>query len=154
MSREMMLPLALALALFAPQGLTAQEEPPSRSPSAAGLMSFVVPGTGSFYAGNTGHGARHVVLGGGTLVLALARASDCDLGILGGTSDTEGCVVSGIAALVFIGNWLWSVSTAVGDAKEFNQRQRKAGLEVEPRLVALETTRGTAVGLELLRFAF
>ncbi|MFQ5747045.1 MAG: hypothetical protein ACE5HF_07485 [Gemmatimonadota bacterium] len=65
--------------------------PGSKSPGLAGVLSaFIFPGTGSFYAGNEGHGIRHVVIGGVSLLGAAASAGDCDIVFHSGSKNAIG----------------------------------------------------------------
>jgi hypothetical protein len=93
---------------------------PSKSPELAGTLSWLLPGAGSFYAGNVGHGFRHLVavpLVLGATVMTY-RWADTGSGELGSTQ----AVVLLSGALLLAGNTLWSVKTAVADAKAYNRR--------------------------------
>ena len=161
--------LAIASLAQAP-GLTAQEEdstvvspeaPTSqqtvilvgeKSPFTAGLLSGIVfPGAGSFYAGNTGHGIIHLAVAGVSYVGLQAGIDDCDL-IFGSPDDN--CTLFGVSLGVFVVNWIWSITTGVGDAKEYNRSLRQRGLQVAPELVAIRSGGQTSVGLQLVRFRF
>lgn len=83
----------------------------SKSPVLAGFLSAYIPGSGSFYAGDSGHGIRHLV------VVPLASML---LFVGGGVLGDAGVVpaYAGLGLLVF--NWPWSVVTAVRDARAHN----------------------------------
>lgn len=151
MKRALMVPIAIALLISAPAQLVAQEDKPGgRDSGVAALLSLAVPGLGSFYAGNSGHGLRHAAIAGSSVAFTFAGLSSCELGILGGPSEAEGCVVAGLSALVFVGNWIWGAATAASDAKEYNRN-----LQLAPRLVAFNSPQGSpVVGVELVRFRF
>lgn len=76
----------------------------------AGILSFLVPGAGSFYAGNATHGWTHMLIEVGTFGAGLAVARSCN-GELGCGIE----VLTGVG-VVLIGNQIWSVITAVSDA--------------------------------------
>lgn len=153
--------LAVALsALSAAPELMAQkgqepvpgDVPGEKSPFLAGVLSGVVfPGVGSFYAGNSGHGIRHVLIAGVGLGGLIASEDDCDW--LFGSED-DSCGLMYASFVVYAGNWIWSIVAAVNDTHEYNRSLTTAGLELAPRLVILETRGDPRVGLELGRIAF
>lgn len=122
-----------------------------RSPLAAGMMSAVLPGLGSFYAGNSGHGVTHLAVAAASFAGMLAGNDSCQIVFAGPDSN---CTLIAVSGLVFIGNWIWSMATAAGDAKEYNRSLYVAGLQVEPRLVAVRSGSQTGVGLQILRYGF
>lgn len=81
-----------------------------KSAYVAGLLSFLLPGAGSFYAGNATHGWTHMLIEGGTFGAGFLVAHSCN-GELGCGIE----VLTGVGA-VLIGNQIWSVVTAVLDA--------------------------------------
>lgn len=76
---------------------------------AAGVLSGIVPGVGSYYAGNAAHGTAHL-----TVALASGLVS---LVVCGQGHDAPCGGMSNAAALVSIVNWGWSIVTAVHDAR-------------------------------------
>jgi TM2 domain-containing membrane protein YozV len=90
-----------------------------KDPVIAGALSFLIPGVGSFYAGNNGHGYLHLGIHIVTYVVTI--------GALVGTAncDTTNCVTNSassaaIGYVVLLVNDVWSVFTAVGDAHVHN----------------------------------
>lgn len=82
-----------------------------KDPFVAGVLSAIVPGVGSFYAGNSGHGLRHVIIHIGSYAVLSSAALSC-------TGDCKSnAAVAGVSALALIGNGIWSIFTAVGDAR-------------------------------------
>ncbi len=121
-----------------------------KSPFTAGILSAAVfPGVGSFYAGNKGHGIIHLAVGVVSAVGVQAGSDDCNL-IFSGPDDN--CTLLGVSLGVFVVNWIWSITTGVSDAKEYNRSLRQRGLQVAPELVAIRTDGQTSVGLQLVRF--
>jgi hypothetical protein len=96
----------------------------SASPAAAGLMSLVIPGLGSFYAGYGRHGGTHLGIAAASLAVMVAGVaaalSECPI-----LSD-QPCNSSGGSALAAIGfvtygvNDIVSVFTAINDANRKN----------------------------------
>jgi hypothetical protein len=106
------LPLPQPIARYSPPDLQA---PDRKSPFAAALLSWFVPGVGSFYAENTGHGIRHVAIHlGGLGFLALQLAAEFP------TSNSAANVAGGVSVVVL--NGIWSIITALGDANAYNRR--------------------------------
>lgn len=163
MNKRMMVVAALATVAF-PSALVAQRGADDgaradraeltagaeKSPFGAGLMSWLVPGLGSFYAGDTGHGITHLAIGAGSFGIMAATASGCNL--FG--EDEPTCGIAVAAALVFVGNSVWSVFTAVDDAKQHNRSLVMAGLRFAPELVTFKMGSETNVGVQLLRLDF
>jgi len=126
------------------------------------LPLFLVNGVGSYYAGNSGHGTRHLLIGFGSVGLMVAGFSSCGVGGSSNCSGAEDASIS-IGVLAYLGNWVWSTVTAVLDAGATNRRQRDTGaLRFEPRfevLTAFTLSTSAApvqrrVGLQLVRLAF
>lgn len=88
-----------------------------KSPVAAGLLSFVMPGVGSFYAGNSRHGFAHFGVALGSAFVAMASCGVGDDSPCGGASDA--------AILVNLVNWPWSIVTAVRDARSTKDGARR-----------------------------
>jgi hypothetical protein len=139
---------------FAPQ---AQER---KCPAVAGLLSFVVPfGTGSFYAGNKGHGNRHLGIAVGTLavsVIAAASAPDsCDA-----ACGEFGVAVLGLTA--FMLNWAVGTVVAVIDAGQTNRSLQASALRLQPQFELLTPSSASPlrersrprIGLQLVRLSF
>jgi hypothetical protein len=126
----------------------------------AGILSFFLPyGTGSFYAGNNGHGVRHLIIGGGTAIgtavgIGIACA-DFDLDLC--DEDDPAYVVGAVFALGYVVNWVWGTIVAVNDVKAYN---RALALELAPDVIVLPAVggasgaNGTRVGLQLLNVSF
>lgn len=133
-----------------------------KSPALAGILSWLVfPGVGSYYAGNSGHGTRHLLLGLGTLtvtIVGLAMAVD---DIQDDLTIDEGSVTLMLVGLLGYGvNAIWSIVTAVTDASHHN-----AGIAslIQPGVRILTSSSGMApmmptvdrrVGLQLVRVSF
>ena len=95
-----------------------------KSAFAAGMLSLLVPGTGSFYAGNAAHGWRHMLIEVGTFGVGFLVAHTC--------SGELGCgveVFTGIG-LVLMGNRIWSIIAAVSDAHATNRTAHAVGTDV------------------------
>lgn len=138
------------LAFVSPEVASNQPVPGEKSPVLAGALSgLLFPGLGSFYAGNSGHGVRHVVIAGVTVVGMIAGGSDCEL-----FDDNDDCTLTGISALLFIGNWVWSIVVGVNDANDYNRSLSTAGLQFSPQLIAVRSEGRNTVGLQLLHFGF
>lgn len=87
-----------------------------KSAYVAGLLSFLLPGAGSFYAGNSAHGWTHMLIEVGTFGAGLAVGRTCN-GELGCGVE----VLTGVGA-VLIGNQIWSIVTAVKDVSATHNR--------------------------------
>lgn len=119
----------------------------------AGVLSwFVFPGVGSFYAGNSGHGVRHLVigvvtLGGGLTALGLAcHDGDC--------SDGAGVYPALGAFGLYTANAVWSIFVAINDVEAYNRRLGTTALEVAPALKVLRSRLAsgrTSVGISHAR---
>lgn len=81
----------------------------AKSPVAAGLLSLVIPGVGSFYAGHSTHGFVHLGVHMGAALISVASCGQGKDSPCGGASDA--------AILVALVNWPWSIVTAVRDAR-------------------------------------
>ncbi len=115
----------------------AQAGTSTRSPVLAAGLSLILPvvgvnGIGSYYAGNSGHGTRHLLIGFASIGLILAGGSSC-FEVFSNCSGAGQASIS-IGAVAYLGNWVWSTVTAVLDAGATNRRQRGTGaLRFEPR---------------------
>ncbi len=115
------------------------QQPGEKSTWLAGILSFFIPfGTGSFYAGNTGHGIRHLVIGGtsftGMMVGWAIACEDWSEGYC--DEDSAGWYVAGGFALVYLGNWIWGTVAAVSDASAYNRRLAEVGFAPEFKMLA------------------
>jgi len=104
-----------------------------KSPALAGALSFLVPfGTGSFYAGHSAHGVRHLTISAAALaagVIANDRLSRDD--------DELGSILAlATATAALTVNWIWGTVTAVSDARAYNRRRAASnvlgGLFIDP----------------------
>lgn len=114
-----------------------------RAPRKAGVgvaLSFLLTGSGQFYAGRPGKGTAHLLaglVGSGVAV----TASDCGLG--GACND--GLATAGV--VLAVGSWIVSMATAPGDVRAWNARH---GLAVAARPFVAPGAGGTAhVGVAL-----
>jgi hypothetical protein len=140
------------------------QQPGEKSTWLAGILSFFIPfGTGSFYAGNSGHGIRHLVIGGTSftgMVVGLAIA--CEGGWSEGycDEDSAGWYIAGGFALVYLGNWVWGTIVAVNDASAYNRRLAETGFAPELKILApvrtaaYGTLSSPTVGLQLIQVSF
>jgi hypothetical protein len=138
-------------AFASPDVASIQQAPAEKVPALAGGMSFLVPGLGSLYAGNSGHGLTHLVVAAGSFAGLLATNSSCEIIFAGPDSNCTGVAFFGI---VFVGNWIWSIATAAKDANAYNRSLYSTGLQVAPDLVAIRSSGQTTIGLQLLRVGF
>lgn len=81
----------------------------ARSPVAAGFLSLLIPGVGSFYAGNATHGFVHLGIAVGAGFISMAQCGQGKDAPCGGASN--------VATLVQLVNWPWSIVNAVRDAR-------------------------------------
>jgi hypothetical protein len=87
-----------------------------KNPTLAGLLSFVVPGLGSFYAGNPKAGAFHLVVHALSYALIVGAAIDCE------NHPCEMSAATGAGVLVMLANDVVSIFKAAGDAHAYNAR--------------------------------
>ena len=142
----------------------AQAGTSTRSPVLAAGLSLVLPlvgvnGIGSYYAGNSGHGTRHLLIGFASAGVIFAGLASC---LAGGCSGAKNASIT-IGILAYLGNWWWSTVTAGLDAGAYNRRQSETrAARFEPRfevLTAFTLSTSAApvqrrVGLQLVRLAF
>ncbi|TFG64556.1 MAG: hypothetical protein E4H28_05080 [Gemmatimonadales bacterium] len=128
-----------------------QQMPGEKNSALAGTLSALSLGLGlgSFYAGNSGHGLTHLTVAVASFGGILAGNSSCEIVFAGPDSD---CTLVALSAVVFTGNWIWSIFTGVNDANDYNRSLYTAGLHLEPQLVAVRANGQNAIGLQLLRF--
>ncbi len=148
-----------------PNSVLQQRQPGEKNPALAGILSFFVPfGTGSFYAGNDGHGIRHLVFGGVTVIgtlagIAVARDGGFDL-----CNENDGYAIAVIFAAGFLANQIWGTVAAIGDANAYNRQFRENALQFAPGVMLVETSaqrltsgkraRAQRVGLRAVRVVF
>ncbi len=143
------------------QGYFGSQAAARKSPVLAGALSFLVPfGTGSFYAGNSGHGVRHLVIGGvalsGMVVSAVSMPDLCD----------AACTEFGVFMVsfgVFFLNQVVGTIVAVIDANHFNRDLGSAAFSVSPTFTVvgreasgngIGTMPTEQLGVRLLHFSF
>jgi hypothetical protein len=123
---------ALALASI-PRSETAPQRLDRKNAVLAGSMSAILAGTGSYYAGDAVHGARH----SSTQLVAVLFFT------IGKTWEWRECfhvfepedpncgsggkVLYSAALAVGVVNGIWSVFTAVADARAYNEKRRREG---------------------------
>jgi len=125
------------LAFVSPEVVLTQPVPGEKSPFLAGALSgLLFPGLGSFYAGNSGHGVRHVAIAGVALVGFIVGGFDDDCEVLG---DGSGCTLLFTSFGVYVVNWGWSIVVGVSDANDYNRSLNTAGLQIAPQLIAVRS---------------
>ena len=99
-----------------------------KSPAAAGALSLLIPGAGSYYAGNGLHGTIHLLTAVASLALLVGEAASClpliVYGSLSAESDKCNETAGNVTAGVYLVNWGWSIVTAVRDARSHNAKVR------------------------------
>jgi len=107
---------------FVADGAVAQQAAGRKEPVVAGLLSWIVPGVGSFYAGNNRHGAIHLGVGVGSLIAMVAGAAAAveTVDINTGEVSGGGLGLLVVGYLVYVVNDVWSIFTAVFDANRHN----------------------------------
>lgn len=95
-----------------------------KSPGVAWAWSFFIPGAGQIYNGDVGAGIVHVGVSAGSYYMMFA-------------ADEE---TAGVAALVYLGNWVWSQVSAYQGAKQSNASLGRLarGSDVRVRVRAIE----------------
>jgi hypothetical protein len=123
---------ALALASI-PRSDTGPQKLNRKNPVLAGSMSFVVAGLGSRYAEHREHAAAHLrVQMGALLVFTVGQVvewRDC-FRVFGPEDPNCGQMGKALwvtAAGVAVVNGTWSVFSAVGDARAYNEKRRREG---------------------------
>ena len=91
----------------------------------------------------------HAAIAGAAALGMTAGGRDCSL-IFGSSED--GCELAVVSAIVFAGNWIWSIFRGVNDVKEYNRSIQRTRLRVAPQMVAFRSRSVPFVGVELLRF--
>ena len=162
---ELLLPVAVASSTdiaAGPVSLTLSQSSGEKNPAVAALLNALLfPGIGNFYAGNTGHGLRHVALavGGGAIMVV-------GLGQVYGEGQNEGDGLALAGLLVVSGNWVWSIFSGIGDARAAGSSDGPGGgvaSIIQPNLSLLGLPRGVGdlrgvtwhrLSLQLLRVTF
>jgi len=141
-------------------GETPQRPPSEKSVALAAALSFFVwPGVGSYYAGNSGHGTRHVLISVVSAGAAIALLATCENdGFCDFDHDTARLSAAAALGAAYVANWAWSVIAAIGDAEDHNYRIGAARVSLNPGVAAL-TTPGpfhqiTRTGLRLAQVTF
>jgi hypothetical protein len=149
--------------LFASSLVGGPQQAASKSPWVAGLLSYVFPGVGSYYAGNAGHGHRHLLITLGLVTLVLVPLSSDE------THDEDSPSPLLTAwTLAFVGNWVWSIVTAVQDANASNRAESGSiqlleGVYLDPTVQVVASPASglinepgfdTRIALQLLRWRF
>jgi hypothetical protein len=119
-----------------------------KDPAIAGALSFLVPGIGSLYVGETGRGLIYFTLATGGAMVAIAGMAEhasCQQSFVATDCANKGGTLTALGALTAIGAWFASIADAAGGAKRYNARHAVA-LRLEPG--AQGTTR---IGLSLTR---
>jgi hypothetical protein len=140
-------------------GAARAQSPPDtgfKSPALAGVASYLLPGVGSWYAGNDQHARVHgaIALGLGLTGTAMGVGHDCyDLCV-------PNTMLGGLVVLGYLTNAIWSIVTAVQDAHSYNdrtERLRTTRIDFVPALrlaaPAGDATR-SRLNVRLLRAAF
>ncbi len=99
-----------------------------KSPLLAGVLSWIIPGVGSFYAENSGHGIRHLAIQGvgfGLLIWGAVETEDINV-------DVHAALWVGLGVVVV--NGLWSIVTAVTDANAYNRSLGGSSSIFQPQL--------------------
>jgi hypothetical protein len=166
-AQEVELPFPVPVVSFTdvaagPVSLTLPQSSGEKSPAVAALLNALLfPGIGNFYAGNSGHGLRHVALavGGGAILLA-------GFGKVYGEGQNEGDGLALAGLLVVSGNWVWSIFSGIGDARAAGSSGGPGGgvaSIVQPKLSLLGLPRAVGdppgvtthrLDLQLLHVAF
>jgi len=124
---------------------------------AAVLSWFVWPGVGSYYAGNSAHGTRHVLVGVGTAAGAIVLLATCDNdGFCDFDHDTARLSVAAALGAGYVVNAVWSVISAIHDAEDFNLNIASASVSLRPEIRPLATGLPTAPrwGIQLASIGF
>ena len=108
-------PIAAQATTAAPQVVVIRE----RNPAAAGLFSFMIPGGGQLYNGQTGKGIAFFA--SGLFTVGMATRQECtEIVGLPGSEVCEFMNDAGVWAVAFLANSVWSIVHAVETAKRLN----------------------------------
>jgi NADH:ubiquinone oxidoreductase subunit 6 (subunit J) len=126
-----------------------------KDPLVAGILSWIIPGLGSFYAGNSGHGVRHIVIYAGAVVLLFVGAAQAaeEIDPFTGEVDEGSFALMGAALVVLVANSIWAIITAVGDANAYNRGTGRPGrvvgsLYLDPAVRVLGSNGLRAAGVQ------
>jgi hypothetical protein len=147
-----------------PLALTPRQSSGEKSPTVAALLNvLLLPGIGNFYAGNNGHGFRHLAIAaGGGLIFALG-AVDALIASDNGPRGGEGDALLVIGGVVLVGNSVWSIFSGISDARAAGSPAATTASMIRPRLVPLALPHAVGdpsgmathrLGLQLVRFGF
>ena len=144
-----------------------------KSPALAGVLSWIIPGVGSYYAGHNGHGTIHLGIAIGSYIVMIAGATSAvdDCSSFDSTYDcgSGGLGLAAAGWVMYLVNDVWSIFTAVGDAREFNKNAagnqgarpgRVVGELVVPAIINLRDVKmsdGTVeqrTGVQLLKLSY
>jgi len=160
---ELQVPAATLFASLSPSpvALTPRQSSGEKNATVAALLNaLLLPGIGNFYAGNTGHGLRHVGLTVGGAVLILAGATES---LEGGAAPDDGEALLVVGGVVLVGNWVWSIFSGISDARAAGSVTSTTASMIQPRLIPLASPQAVGdpsgmathrLGLELVRFGF
>jgi hypothetical protein len=162
--------VGVVVAPFATDAELAQQAASRKEPVLAGVLSWIIPGVGSFYAGNSKHGAIHLGIHVVSFIVMIAGAAAAVETI----DYTTGEVSEGGIGLYLVGllalfvNDIWSIFTAVGDANKANAGSSGGGgrvvgeLQLAPELRGVGSTismteagvNGKRLGLQLIKLQY
>ncbi len=99
---------------------------PKRSGALAGILSAIIPGVGSFYAGNSTNGGIHLAVHLASIgVMVAGYSSACDNTFNICDESSGAFIVASSFAFVWFGNWVWSIVSGVNDASTYNRNVRR-----------------------------
>ena len=143
-----------------PVAVEVQQRQSEKSPALAALLSWLAfPGVGSYYAGNSAHGTRHVVVGAVSLGGAIALLATCENdGFCDFDHDAARLTVTIGLGVTYVVNSVWSIITAVNDAEDFNLRLTSGQASFATALTVLPRGSGGALpsrlAIRIARVAF
>jgi len=123
----------------APQGASSGRSTGTAVAISIGGGLFGIHGLGSYYAGDSAHGTRHLLIGLVSVGVMAAGLATCDSGFGVPSIWESGCgdtsrTLSALGALSYLGNWGWSTVVAARDVRRHNERLRGATIALAPRL--------------------
>jgi hypothetical protein len=163
--------VGVVVAPFATDAELAQQAATRKEPALAGVLSWIIPGVGSFYAGNSRHGTIHLGIGIVSFVMMIAGAASAVETYNFSTGEYEGGGGAGLMVvgyLAYVVNDIWSIFTAVFDAQKANAGTSSGGgrvvgeLQLAPELRGVGSTislpeagvNGTRLGLQLFKLQY
>lgn len=111
------LPLSQPSSLMVP-GPLGPRAGDEKDPLIAGLLSWVIPGVGSFYAGNNTHGWTHLIIDVASYGVIIGGAT---------ATGSTGTVAMGVGFVSLFVNDIWSIFTAVSDAQATRRSSGRTG---------------------------